>query len=95
MSKRTTYHSIKAPEVVWNKAATIRGKDPDLYRKDPYGNELYKHSYGKNSIMGWQVDHIKPQSHGGSHDIRNLQALQTQKNREKSDSLKKASRHKH
>lgn len=25
---------------VWNKGNPIKGKDPDLYRKDPHGNEL-------------------------------------------------------
>ena len=34
---------------VWNKAATIRGRDPSLYRKDPYNNIMYKYSYGKTS----------------------------------------------
>ncbi len=31
----------------WDNAATVRGKDPALYRKDPYGNPMYKRSYGK------------------------------------------------
>lgn len=34
---------------VWSKAATVRGKDPDLYRRDPYNNVMYKYSYGKAS----------------------------------------------
>lgn len=43
---------------VWSKAATVRGKDPDLYRRDPYNNVMYKYSYGKASNMGWEIDHI-------------------------------------
>ena len=43
--------------------------------------------------MGWEVDHIKPKSLGGSDATRNLQALKTEVNREKSDSLVKKSRH--
>lgn len=78
---------------VWDKAATIRGKDPDLYRRDPYGNMMYKPSYGKDSDMGWEIDHIKPESLGGSDNLRNLQALNTRKNRELGDSTKKRSRH--
>ena len=47
------YRSSKAPQAVWETASTIRGKDSDLYRKDPYGNIVYRHSYGKVSTMGW------------------------------------------
>lgn len=78
---------------VWDKAKKIPGKDPALYRKDPYGNIIYKPSYGKCTKMGWQIDHIKPLARGGSNDIRNLQALQSSVNASKGDSLKKKSRH--
>jgi 5-methylcytosine-specific restriction endonuclease McrA len=77
----------------WNNAKAVRGKDPKLYRQDPYGTIIYKRSYGKDSRMGWEVDHIKPIARGGSDAIRNVQALHTEKNREKSDSLVKKSRH--
>ena len=80
-------------EKVWNNAQTVRGKDPDLYRKDPYGNVMYKHSHGKASEMGWDVDHIIPASRGGSDATRNLQALNTTVNRSKGDTLVKKSRH--
>ena len=78
---------------VWNKADNIPSKDPDKYREDPYGNEMFYNSYGKDSPMGWQVDHIKPTSRGGSDHTVNLQALNSQVNREKGNSLKKRSRH--
>ena len=78
---------------VWDKAAAVRGKNPDTYRKDPYGNTMYKPSYGKASPMGWEVDHIKPKSRGGSDATRNLQALNTSVNRSKGDTLQKKSRH--
>jgi hypothetical protein len=51
---------------VWNKARTIPGKDLKLYRKDPYGSVIYKQSYGKDSPMGWNIDHKIPKSKGGS-----------------------------
>lgn len=37
---------------IWDKGQTIRGKNPDLYRKDKLGNIMYRHSYGKTSEMG-------------------------------------------
>jgi 5-methylcytosine-specific restriction endonuclease McrA len=78
---------------VWRKAKKIYGKDPDKYRQDPYGKTMYKNSRGKPSIMGWDVDHIKPKSKGGSDNLINLQALNTKKNRSKGNSLIKKSRH--
>lgn len=78
---------------IWNKAKKIRGKNPNKYRKDVYGNTMYKASYGKTSPMGWEADHIKPKSRGGSNSVRNLQALNSSTNRSKGNSLKKRSRH--
>lgn len=77
----------------WESAKKLRGEDPDKYRQDPYGNKMYKNSYGRNSTMGWEVDHIKPEAKGGSDASRNLQALNTGVNRSKQDSLQKKSRH--
>ncbi len=77
----------------WNSAKPIRGKDPDQYRQDPYGNVMARSSYGKNTSQGWEVDHIKPTARGGSDATRNLQALNTEVNREKGDSLVKRNRH--
>lgn len=75
----------KQIEATWNKAATVRGKDPELYRRDVEGNVVYKPSYGKQSEMGWEIDHKNPIANGGSDHGRNLQILQTAANREKSD----------
>ena len=72
-------------EHVWNKAKPVRGKNPNQYRRDSKGNVIYKAAYGRNSPMGWQVDHIKPKSKGGSDHRRNLQALQTGANQRKSN----------
>ena len=77
----------------WENAASVRGKDPAMYRKDPYGNVMYKPSYGKSSEMGWDVDHITPKARGGSDATRNLQALNSSVNRSKGDTLQKKSRH--
>jgi len=80
-------------EKAWDNAKKVRSKDPNLYRQDPYGNIMYKPYFGKNSLMGWEVDHIKPKSRGGSDSTRNLQALNTKVNKNKGDTLVKKSRH--
>ncbi len=77
----------------WNSAKKVSGKDPAKYRQDPYGNTMYKPSHGKSSPMGWDVDHIKPKSRGGSDSTRNLQALNSNVNKRKGNSLVKKSRH--
>ena len=73
----------------WAKASKARGKDPAKYRRDDLGNEIFYGSYGKDSEMGWQIDHIKPKSKGGSDNIRNLRALKTEANRLKGDSIRR------
>lgn len=75
----------KQQEAAWQNAKPIKGRNPDVYRKDNYGNTIYKSSYGKQSDMGWEVDHKNPVSKGGSNNPRNLQAVQWEENREKSD----------
>ena len=47
---------------VWAKAKVVRGRDPDLYRQDPYSNVIYKPSYGKDSEMGgwWTISNPLP-----------------------------------
>lgn len=73
----------KQKETTWDKADTIPGKNPNLWRRDPYGNEIYKPAYGKAGEKGWQVDHKHPKSKGGTDNPRNLQAVQTEENRQK------------
>jgi hypothetical protein len=70
-------------EQVWEKARPIRGKAPGLYRKDAADNVIYRPSYGKDSEMGWQIDHKNPVSKGGTDHGRNLQPLQSEENKEK------------
>ena len=79
---------------VWEKARKVRGEDPNELRQDPYGNKIRKEQFGGTGGHGWEIDHIKPESKGGSNHIRNLQAMQTRKNRELGDSTRKRSRHK-
>lgn len=89
----TKYGQSSCKDKVWNLADSIKGKDPEKYRKDPYGNQMYYNSYGTNGKQAWDIDHIKPQSKGGSDCLRNLQALNSSTNRSKGNSLQKKSRH--
>ena len=70
---------------IWDKTIKIRGKNPNLWRRDSLGNLIYRPAYGKEGKYGWEIDHKVPKKRGGSDSIRNLQALQTRANREKSD----------
>ena len=70
---------------IWEKGTPVRGKNPNLYRKDVNGDTMYKSSYCKTSPMGWEVDHKNPKANGGSDSMRNLQPMQWKGNREKGD----------
>ena len=73
----------KQREIAWDKASPIRRRNPNLWRKDPQGNRIYKPAYGTEGQYGWEVDHKTPKAKGGTDDPRNLQALQWEANREK------------
>ena len=77
--------SEKEIQKVWEKGRRIQGKDPDVYRLDQHGNEIYRHAYGKSGEKSWEIDHEVPVSKGGSDSMRNKQPLQTDANRQKSD----------
>lgn len=76
-------YSKERLQKIWDKGTTIRGKNSNLYRKDIYGNEMYFHSYGKDTLKGWSVDHSKPQSKGGTDHLNNLQPMNSSANKSK------------
>ena len=78
--------SKKQKDAAWNNAKPIPGRNPNLQRRDAAGNTISRSAYGKNSPQGWEVDHKKPSSKGGSDNPRNLQAMQTSENRHKGNS---------
>lgn len=73
----------KKKNQVWDKGAKIRGKNPNIYRKDIFGNIMYKPSYGIHSAMGWEIDHSIPRSKGGTDHLNNLQPMNVSANRSK------------
>lgn len=70
-------------ETAWQNTGRVGGKNPNLYRRDAYGNEIYKPAYGTLGDKGWEVDHSHPKSRGGTDSPRNLQAMQSKANRSK------------
>lgn len=77
--------SEKEKQLAWEKAKPIRGKDPNVWRKDDYGNKIRWGSYGTQGEYGWEIDHIKPKAKGGTDSSRNLRALHWEENRKKRD----------
>ena len=78
----------------WNRATEVEGYDKSRYRKDACGAWIIRNKYGDtDSLYGWEVDHIVPQSllreKGISESMidnsLNLRALQHENNASKSD----------
>ncbi len=72
---------------VWTKARPINGYDPQRFRLDACGAiiEFGRHGETIADGTGWEIDHMTPVALGGSDGLFNLQPLQWQNNRAKSD----------
>lgn len=68
---------------IWEKAISVPGYDPNIWRKDFAGAWIRKDSYGLHTQYGWEVDLLKPLSSGGTSDEANLIALHWQNNNTK------------
>ena len=76
-------------DLIWLKAQKISDDhDANGYRKDSAGAWIKRSMRGDRSSetnFGWEVDHIKPKSDGGTNDISNLRPLHWMNNLSKSD----------
>lgn len=72
---------------VWEKATKVDGQDSTKYRQDVAGAWIQRDKYGKEESFGWEIDHMFPQSLGGTDHLSNLQPLQWENNRTKADNF--------
>ena len=76
---------------VWAKGKIVPDKDgnhwdPAVWRYDNCGKPMKYSDHGNtNSNVGWEIDHIIPTAKGGPNTYENLQPLQWENNRTKSD----------
>lgn len=46
------YYSEELLDLIFSKGSVVRGMNPKLYRKDCYGNLMFRYSYGKYTNLG-------------------------------------------
>jgi len=73
-------------QAVWNKARIDFAYNPATHRRDSCNAIIERARHGDtNHPYGWEIDHIIPVARGGADFLVNLQPLQWENNRAKSD----------
>lgn len=73
---------------VWGKGKIVANNSPDDFRKDVCGAWIARNQHGnRNSMYGWEIDHVTPQSKNGSDKISNLRPLHWENNLSKSNDI--------
>ena len=69
----TRSYSEREKRSVWNKAPTMPGLDPNVFRRGPHGETLRYDHHGKHELLtGWDYGHILAKSLGGNDRLSNL-----------------------
>ena len=85
MTERGQYTQDQIDEI-WKKAQIQANNNPEIFRKDYAGAWIRKEDFGnRDSQFGWEIDHLKPISKGGTHDSENLYPLHWKNNVTKGD----------
>jgi len=83
--------SEKFKLAVWEKGEIVPDQDGKHWDKSEWRYDKcikpikYSEHGNTSSDVGWEIDHIKPTAKGGATVIDNLQPLQWENNRKKSD----------
>ena len=77
----------KTIQAVWAKGKPIAKFDPKVWRRDKDGEAIKRSEYGnRQSKHGWEIDHIRPVSKGGTDTLSNLRPLHWATNAARQDS---------